>query len=169
MRITAYLVAFLIFLGGSPAWAQSPNTATVVVIVTDQSGAVVDAAQISVINTETGATRETASGSDGSATIAALSLTGRYTIKVSKNGFATEELPDLVLRAGETATLRVRLLVGTVEERSHGLRNDGRRSQRSAARHATRQRSNRRSAHPGKQDHLPPVAELRIPQRQRHR
>ena len=113
MRITAYLVAFLIFLGGSPAWAQSPNTSTVVVIVTDQSGAVVDAAQISVINTETRSTRETTSGTDGSATIAALSLTGRYTIKVSKNGFATEELPDLVLRAGETATLRVRLLVGT--------------------------------------------------------
>jgi hypothetical protein len=114
MRMTTHLVAFLILLSGAPpASAQSPNTASIVVIVTDQSGAFVDAAQISVINTETGATREAASGADGSATIAALSLTGRYTIKVSKNSFATEELPDLVLRAGETATMRVRLLVGT--------------------------------------------------------
>ena len=131
MRITAYLVAFLIILSGSsPARAQSPNTATIVVIVTDQSGAFVDAAQVSVANIDTRATREATSGRDGSATIAALSLTGRYTIKVSKNGFVTEELSDLVLRAGETATLRVRLLVGaansevTVYGTTEGVRSD---------------------------------------------
>jgi outer membrane receptor protein involved in Fe transport len=97
----------------APALAQSPNTSTVVVLVADQSGAVVKDAKVSVTNNQTGAVRESMSGADGSATFPALSLTGKYTVSVSKQGFATEEHKDISLRAGETATLRVKLLVGT--------------------------------------------------------
>ena len=93
--------------------AQSPNTSTVVVLVTDQSGAVVDGAKVSVTNDQTGAVRESTSGADGSATFPALSLTGTYTVTVAKQGFATEEHKDVSLRAGETATLRVKLVVGS--------------------------------------------------------
>ncbi len=93
--------------------AQSPNTSTVVVLVTDQSGAVVDGAKVSVTNDQTGAVRESRSGADGSATFPALSLTGTYTVTVAKQGFATEEHKDVSLRAGETATLRVKLVVGS--------------------------------------------------------
>ena len=39
------------------------------------------------MNTATGATREAVSGTDGAATIAALPLTGTYTVSVSKAGF----------------------------------------------------------------------------------
>src|SRR5438552_4064879 len=67
--------------------AQSPNTATMIVIVVNQSGASVKDAQVSVTNSATGAVREAGSGSDGSATIPALSLTGTYTVRVSKEGF----------------------------------------------------------------------------------
>ena len=63
-----------------PALAQSPNTSTIVVVVVDQTGAVVTDAKVRSINTATGAVREATSGSDGSATIAALSLTGTYTV-----------------------------------------------------------------------------------------
>ncbi len=97
----------------APALAQSPNTSTVVVLVTDQSGAVVKDARVSVTNNQTGAVREALSGADGSATFPALSLTGTYTASVSKQGFATEEHRDISLRAGETATLRVKLVLGT--------------------------------------------------------
>jgi hypothetical protein len=97
----------------APALAQSPNTSTVVVLVTDQSGAVVKDARVSVTNNQTAATRESLSGSDGGATFPALSLTGIYTVTVSKQGFNTEERKDIALRAGETATLKVRLLVGS--------------------------------------------------------
>jgi Carboxypeptidase regulatory-like domain/TonB dependent receptor-like, beta-barrel len=109
------LVVLLYALGilAAPALAQSPNTSTVVVLVADQSGAVVKDAKVSVTNNQTGAVRESISGADGSATFPALSLTGTYTVSVSKQGFATEEHKDISLRAGETATLRVKLLVGT--------------------------------------------------------
>ena len=93
--------------------AQSPNTASVIVVVVDQTGAGVKDAKVSVVNTATGAVRESVSGSDGSATIPALSLTGTYTVGVSKAGFGNEELKDIALRSGETATLTVKLLVGS--------------------------------------------------------
>ena len=94
--------------------SQSPNTSTVVVLVIDQTGAVVKDAKVSVTNVQTGAVRESMSGSDGSATFPALALTGTYAVSVSKQGFGTEERHDITLRAGETATLRVKLPVGSL-------------------------------------------------------
>ena len=97
----------------APVAAQSPNTASMMVVVVDQTGAVVKDAKVSVVNTATGALREAVSGSDGSATFSALSLTGTYTLTVSREGFGNEELKDITLRSGETATLKVTLLVGS--------------------------------------------------------
>jgi hypothetical protein len=95
------------------AAAQSPNTSTIVILVADQSGAVIKDATVTVTNNHTGARREAMTGSDGSATIPALPLTGTYTVSVSKPGFGSEERRSVTLRAGETATLKVKLLVGT--------------------------------------------------------
>src|SRR5260370_26883679 len=104
-------LSFLLLLV-APVAAQSPNTATMIVVVADQTGSVMKDARVSVVNTATGAVRNAVSGNDGSATIPALSLTGTYTVDVSKAGFGDEELKNITLRAGETATLNVRLLVG---------------------------------------------------------
>ena len=104
---------FLPFVPVQPVFAQSPNVSTIVVVVSDQTGAVVKDANVSVTNNQTGSAREAVSGSDGSATIPGLSLTGTYTVLVSKQGFGTEERHEVTLRAGETATLKVKLLVGT--------------------------------------------------------
>src|SRR5213078_2943575 len=103
-------LALCLFAAAATLAAQSPNTATMIVVVVDQTGAVLKDAKVSVVNTATGATREAVSGSDGSATIPALSLTGTYTVGVSKAGFVTEERKDIRLRAGETATIKVKLL-----------------------------------------------------------
>src|SRR5207244_8269601 len=97
----------------APIAAQSPNTASMIVVVVDQNGAVVPAAKVSVVNTATGAVREAVSGDDGHATFSALSLTGTYTVTVSKEGFGSEEQRDVALRSGETATLKVKLPVGS--------------------------------------------------------
>ena len=58
-------------------------------------------------------TRDAVTGSEGSATVPALSLTGTYTVSVSKDGFGTEQRKDIALRSGETATIRVTLAVGS--------------------------------------------------------
>jgi hypothetical protein len=111
-RLPLLLLALCAFMA-APVAAQSPNTASMIVVVVDQTGAVVKDANVSVTNDATGAAREAISGSDGSATIPALSLTGTYTVSVSKQGFGNEERKDITLRSGETATLKVTLLVGS--------------------------------------------------------
>ncbi|HKA21497.1 MAG TPA: carboxypeptidase regulatory-like domain-containing protein [Blastocatellia bacterium] len=90
--------------------AQSPNTSTMIVTVVDQTGAVVRDAKVSVTNTATGAVREAVSGEGGSATIAALPLTGEYKVTVAMTGFTSEDVTGLTLRSGETATVKVKLV-----------------------------------------------------------
>ncbi len=105
----------LFTLVAAPLGAQSTSTGSVVVVVVDQAGAVVKDAKVSVVNAATGAARESVSGGDGSATIAALPLTGTYTVTVSKSGFGDEAVKDLALVSGETATLKVKLQVGAAK------------------------------------------------------
>src|SRR5262245_2701665 len=111
LRLPMLLMALLAIIA-TPTRAQSPNTATMIVAVVDQAGALVKDAKVLVVNNATGAVREAVSGSDGSATIPALSLTGTYTVSVSREGFGAQELKDITLRSGETATMKVKLLVG---------------------------------------------------------
>jgi hypothetical protein len=113
-----------------PVGAQSPNTATIIVVVVDQTDAVVKDAKVSVMNTATGAVREAVSGNEGAATIAALSLTGEYKISVAMTGFNTEEVNGLTLRASETATVKIKLVASggkneaTVYGTTEGVRAD---------------------------------------------
>jgi hypothetical protein len=111
MRIPTVVVLFVILSAlAAPASAQTPNTAAIVVVVVDETGAVVNGADVEVVNTATGATRDTTSGAEGAATITALSLTGTYSVHVAKAGFTAEDVNNLALRAGETATVKIRLV-----------------------------------------------------------
>ncbi|MBV9925464.1 MAG: TonB-dependent receptor [Acidobacteria bacterium] len=95
------------------AFAQSPNTASLIVVVVDPNEAVVRDAKVTVSNDATGAVREGVSDGDGRVTVPALPLTGTYTVAVSKEGFGSQEAKEITLRSGETATVRVKLLVGS--------------------------------------------------------
>ncbi|HEX3069255.1 MAG TPA: carboxypeptidase-like regulatory domain-containing protein, partial [Thermoanaerobaculia bacterium] len=107
---------FLAMFIAAPLAAQSPNTATLVVDVVDQTGAVVPGAKVSLVNDATGAVRDALSASNGRVTMPALSLTGTYTVRVSKEGFGNEERKNIALRSGETATLKFSLLVSGASE-----------------------------------------------------
>ena len=54
--------------------AQSPNTAAIVVVVSDQTDAAVPGAQVSIVSLETGAARHLVSGADGSVTVVLVKL-----------------------------------------------------------------------------------------------
>jgi outer membrane receptor protein involved in Fe transport len=83
--------------------------------VTDQTGAAVGGAKVTIRNTETGQTRETVTTDDGSYRAPELSL-GTYSVTVEKTGFkasvskgvkvdvATESRVDAALQAGDVAT-----------------------------------------------------------------
>jgi hypothetical protein len=97
--------------------------------VTDQANATIPEALISIVN-DAGTQREAATRTDGTATIAALPIGGIYTVHVTKEGYASEAAQDLVLRAGETATVRVKMApIGgtseiTIYGTAQGLRTD---------------------------------------------
>ena len=124
------LLPLLIILVGASALAQSPNTASMIVVVADQTGAVVKDAKVSVVNTATGDSREAVTGADGTATFPGLSLTGTYKVTVAREGFGNEERSGLTLRSGETATIKMTLLAGsqtaevTVYGTTEGVRAD---------------------------------------------
>src|SRR6187200_1062045 len=109
MKIKLLLTLPLILCAFITSPAQSPNTAALIVVVNDQTGAVITDARVSVVNSATGASREAVSGTDGTATFPALSLTGTYKITVSRQGFGDETREGLTLRSGETATIKVTL------------------------------------------------------------
>ena len=119
------LCAFVTF-----AAAQSPNTATMIVVVNDQTGAVINDAKVSVVNSATADSRDAVSGTDGIATFPGLSLTGTYKVTVSRTGFGDETREGLTLRSGETATIKVTLQAGsqsaevTVYGTAEGVRAD---------------------------------------------
>ena len=124
------LLALLLCAWAVPALAQSPNTASIVVVVVDQTGAVVKDAKVTVVNTATGATRDIMSGSEGAAAFGALPLTGEYKISVAKTGFTADDVKGVMLRATETATIKVKLVVSggksevTVYGTTEGARDD---------------------------------------------
>ena len=126
-RLAPVLAAFAL---AAPANAQAPANAAMVIVVSDPSEAVVAGATVTIVDTNTGAARETTSGADGSATIPALSVAGSYNVTVSKAGFAPKTITAISLRSGETATLRVQLQIGsasavvTVYGTSQGVRAD---------------------------------------------
>ena len=98
--------------------AQSPNTASIVVIVDDASGGAVGGASVTVVNTATGATRELSSGDGWQRDRFAGAAAGR---RLLGHGHArADSRPRTLaerstLRAAETATLRVRLNVGATQ------------------------------------------------------
>ena len=110
MKVLSTIALFLLALGSAAVTAQTPNTAALVVAVVDQSGAMVTGAKVRVTNRETGATRDAVSNADGLAPVGALPLTGTYTISVTKSGFTADDVTDLMLRAQETATVKVTLV-----------------------------------------------------------
>lgn len=105
------LVALLVLAVGAQAFAQSPNNSAIVVVVVDQTGAVVPDAGIRVVNSATGISRDAVSGAEGSAVFPALPLDGAYTVSVTRAGFQAEDVTGLTLRASESSTVRVRLVV----------------------------------------------------------
>src|SRR5262245_28475870 len=128
--VTAVVLAVVALITVPTLVAQSPNTASMVVTVVDQNGAIVEGANVTVTNTATGAARDAVSGDQGTVTFAGLPLTGEYRVSVKMTGFTAEDATGLTLRAGETSNVRVKVVAGggqsevTVFGTTEGVRAD---------------------------------------------
>ena len=104
-------LALLGFVAGAPALlAQSAGSATINGLVTDPSGAVVAAVDITIHQIETGADRQTQTNGDG-LYHAAFLAPGLYKVTAVKPGFATMVRDDIALHVGDTVSADFQLSV----------------------------------------------------------
>jgi hypothetical protein len=102
-----FLLAALI---AAPAWAQT-QLGTLFGTVTDTSGAVVPGAEVSVENVSTGLKREGRTDKTGEYQLVGLP-TGRYALRVQKEGFQAEVREGIALSPGAAIGINLSLVVG---------------------------------------------------------
>ncbi|HUJ39368.1 MAG TPA: carboxypeptidase regulatory-like domain-containing protein [Candidatus Acidoferrales bacterium] len=108
----AALLAVLLAAGA--AMAQL-NTVDLSGIVTDQHGAVVPEAKVTLRNLATNAARTVTSREDGSYVFVGMAP-GRYELSVQKTGFARSISPEVVLEIGHAPQVNVQLALPTSTE-----------------------------------------------------
>ena len=104
------IVAFCIVIGSAGLWAQAA-TGTVTGVVSDEQGAVVPAADIKLIETNTGSARSAQTNDAGRFTIVNVPP-GSYDITVTKPGFQTSKAIAQKVDIGEVLTLNLALKIG---------------------------------------------------------
>ncbi|MEK7830531.1 MAG: carboxypeptidase regulatory-like domain-containing protein, partial [Acidobacteriota bacterium] len=102
----------LAFVAATTAFSQ---TAQVTGRVSDQTGAVVQGAKVTITNQKTGLARDSVSNSEGNYTIPLLPP-GEYRLAVKKEGFKPVVRPDVVLNVEQVARLDFMLETGAVTE-----------------------------------------------------
>jgi outer membrane receptor protein involved in Fe transport len=110
------LLAAAVALAPSPLRAQAQSAGGAIEgTVTDESGAVLPGATVTVRNQATGVSRETTT--DGSGLYRAPLLpVGTYEVTAALSGFATTRRPNLTLTIGQTLPVDISLKVATTQE-----------------------------------------------------
>lgn len=109
------VAALAIFIMMSGIAVAQSSDAEIAGLVKDPSGAPIPNAAVTLVNQDTGFTRNTTTGNDGRYRFVAIP-TGRYSIKVEASGFKTENVTDIVLNIGTHLERGFSLTVGAVQE-----------------------------------------------------
>jgi hypothetical protein len=109
------VVGVLIGLCSPPRLGAQQASASINGSVTDQSNAAVVGATVTLTGVETGVTRSTVSNATGDYVFVDV-LPAAYTIKVTKEGFATVDQPRFTMYVNQTATFNFHLQVGSTQQ-----------------------------------------------------
>lgn len=117
MLLAVGTCVILLSAGASAVLAQTQITTGVVQgIVADEAGAVVPDASVELKNLETNATTTIKTDASGRFVLLQVSP-GRYTLTLTKQGFAIVVQENISLTVGQTISLSVKMKVSQVEER----------------------------------------------------
>src|SRR5215472_4240203 len=105
----------LIFLFAPGVLVAQVGTGRVIGTITDESGAAIAAAKVTVTNTLTNAHWEITSDSDGAYQVLDLPI-GKYSVTAEREGFAKAVTPVQELEINQSLRIDVRLKVGSVAE-----------------------------------------------------
>lgn len=113
--ILSLLCIVLLALVGPSSLQAQITTAAVRGTVSDEQGAAIAGAEVTMTSSDTGFTRSVQSGSDGLYNFPDL-VVGSYKLTVTHAGFKTEHQTGIVLHANDSLVINVGLKVGTVSE-----------------------------------------------------
>jgi hypothetical protein len=105
---------FALLLGASVAFAQS-DRGTITGTVSDPTGAIVPAANVTLVNNGTGSQYQTVTTDTGNYTLAALPV-GSYKLSVEQTGFSKSEVPNVTVQVAVTTRVDVVLQVGAASQ-----------------------------------------------------
>jgi hypothetical protein len=115
MLKTSWYVFLALCLPVSVAFAQNVATGTLVGTVTDNTGGVVARAAVIVTNTQTQVVSHSMTNAEGAYYVPFLGI-GTYQLTVESPGFKKYEQSGIVMNAGETPRIDVRLELGAVTD-----------------------------------------------------
>ena len=105
----------VLFLCGSPIWAQSGTTGGLTGTVTDPSGGVIVGATVTATNVGTGQARTDTTDTSGVYKFSLLQP-GNYSVKFSASGFKTSQVTSVTVSVTETPVLNQKLEIGAQTE-----------------------------------------------------
>ena len=111
-----FCIALLLGCASVSRGQVQSNTGTIQGDVTDANGGGVPDANVEIKNLDTNYSRTVTTGSDGHFALLLLQP-GRYTLTVSKSGFATAVAENISLTVGQAITLPITLKVSSVTEK----------------------------------------------------
>src|SRR5580704_113469 len=116
-RSILFFVAFVLLLGvyTSPLRGQSVSSGTVAGTVTDNTGAIVVGAKVTLIDKSTGDTRTTMSNAEGHYIFAGI-VPSSYDIKFTKSGFSETIIANRVVQVGTSLTENVQMKLGAISQ-----------------------------------------------------
>jgi hypothetical protein len=110
------LAAVVLLAFATTGYAQDASTGSISGTVTDSTGALVRGAQVTIVNTDRGATERTlATNGSGFYTATALPL-GHYRVKITGKGFKAESVTGIQLHVNDALTVNGALTVGNEGE-----------------------------------------------------
>jgi hypothetical protein len=113
--LSVVCLGILLSLGATPAWSQATSSSSVVGLVTDPSGAAVPAADVKLTDIETRSSLSTQTNEAGRYIFVNV-LSGTYTVRITKAGFALSETGGIKVTVGNTITINAQLEVGGATE-----------------------------------------------------
>ena len=104
-----------VFVACFSASLLAQDTASITGTITDQTGAAIPGAQVTVSNPEHGINRTTTSNGGGDYLVSAVPP-GSYTLSITAPGFKRYEAPGIILRVAQKARVDASLQVGAAKE-----------------------------------------------------
>lgn len=112
LKVACFTAALV--LSGNLALAQS-NVGSITGIITDQAGAVVPGADVTITNRDTGVVNRARSNDEGVYGVPSL-IPGRYGVEIQAPGFGSKQVEDLTVESTQKVRLDMTLEAGGVAE-----------------------------------------------------